>query len=340
MLRKLHSSQDVELGIEVLKMKRALLYLIIAVGVVFPCLAQGLITGNNSTEGNPVNGIDLKYDITAFGARAVGVSGFSTTASCNGTRVITLTEAGSFKDGDGITIYGCGEPNILSTPGPPTVTPSIATGGTTTGIVTNSPLGPSVYSYKIVARDKFGALTAAGPVTTIENGQASLGLHTAAISNMVRSDDSVTVNTSTSTVLTAGGLIHITGASDPDFDGWFIVHRVISGTRLVITNTSFDSRGIGWKFGEALIHLLGGTVAFYLSNHIKWAAVKDAWEYYIYGGPGSDTFMLIGQGIFKSHQRMIGSIMSLTIMEQYLWRARRFLLMCRKLRPPPRPMIP
>jgi hypothetical protein len=275
--------------------KSALLYLAISFGVVLPCLAQGLGTDNTRTENDRFKRTDPLFDITAYGARSVGVSGFSTTASCNGTKAITLGSASSFQNGDGITIGGCGAPNAMSTPGAPTaVTPSIASGGTTTGIVINSPTGSSTYSYKIVARDKYGALTAAGSATTIKTGQALLGLQTAKITTESLSSDFITVNTLASTVLIAGALVHITGASDPDFDGWFIVHTVNSGTQFVIANAPIDSRGIGWQFGDSASSS-GGNIAFYLSNHIKWAAVKGAWEYYIYGGPGITTFNLIGQ---------------------------------------------
>ena len=107
-------------------------------------------------------------------------------------------------------------------PGAPTVTPNIAAGGTATGIVINSPTGSSTYSYEIVARDKYGALTAAGTATTITTGHASLGLRTATITTALRSKDSVTVNTSVESMLVVGALIHITGSSNPDFDGWFM----------------------------------------------------------------------------------------------------------------------
>jgi hypothetical protein len=274
--------------------KNALFYLAILLGAVLPCLAQTLGPDNLRTENDRFKGSEPLLDITTYGARAVGVAGFSTTASCDGTTKIELSSASSFRNGDGITIRGCGSPNAMSTPGAPTVTPSIAAGGTTTGIVINSPTGNSTYSYKIVARDKFGALTAAGSATTITKGQPSLGLQTATIRTESLSNDSITVNTLTSTPLVAGALVHITRASNPNFDGWFIVHKVNSGTQFVITNAPIDSRGIGWEFGDSASSS-GGNIAFYLSNHITWTAVTGAWEYYIYGGPGISTFNLIGQ---------------------------------------------
>jgi hypothetical protein len=274
--------------------KGVLHYLAISFGVVLPCLAQGLGTDNARTENNRNKSPVPVFDITAHGARAVA-SGFSTKASCNGTKAITLAEASSFRNGDGITIYRCGATNTLSTPGAPIVTPSIASAGTATGIVTDSATGSTTASYKIVARDKFGALTAAGPATTITTGQATLGLNTTTITTCTRSNATVTCHTSAPSLIAAGSLVHITGASNPQFDGWYSVSSLNSSSEFVITSTPIDSRGIGWQFGDSASSR-GGTAAYYLSNHITWKAVTNAWEYYIYmqaGGAGN--YKLIGQ---------------------------------------------
>ena len=274
--------------------KSVLLYAAISLVVVFPCLAQDTGTDNARTMNNRFKRPDPLFDITAYGARAVA-SGFFTTASCNGTRTISLAAASSFQNGDGITIYRCGATNTLSTPGAPTVTPSIASAGTATGIVTNSAAGRTTVSYKIVARDKFGGLTAAGPATTITRGQATLGLNTATIKTCTRSNDSVTCDTSAPTLIVANALVHISGASNPDFDGWYTVSSTNSRTKFVINNTPLDSRGIGWRFGDSASSS-GGHAAYYLSNHLTWSAVANAWEYYIYmqaGGAGN--YNLIGQ---------------------------------------------
>jgi hypothetical protein len=275
--------------------KIVLLCLAISLGFVLPCLAQELVTENTRTINNRFKKPDPIFDIIAYGARAVSSIPTTTATMSKGSATAFLESGTSFQNGDGVTIYGAGDTNALSKPGAPKVTPSIAAGGTTTGIVIDSPTGRSTYSYKIVARDKYGALTAAGTATTISTGRAEIGLRTATITTALRAKDSVTVNTLEETTLVAGGLIHITGSSNPDFNGWFIVSTVNSKSQFVITETSIDSRGIGWKFGDSASSS-GGRIAFYLSNHLKWAPVKEAWEYYIYGErPGDSSYKLIGQ---------------------------------------------
>jgi hypothetical protein len=235
-------------------------------------------------------------DITKYGARPLSYPGyFSTTASCVGTTAITLGTASSFQNGDGITIYGCGSNNTLTTPLAPTVTPSVASGGTGTGLVVNSVTASSTYSYEIVARTLQGALTAVGPPTTITTGQASLGLNTTTISTISETNAVVTVDTTAPTLLAAGSLIEITNTSQPNFDGWFIVSTINSSTEFVISGVGIDSRGLGGLLGDSSTSS-GGTIGFYLSNHVTWTPVKGAWEYYIYGErPGDSSYSLMGQ---------------------------------------------
>ena len=289
------SGQQGILCSEVNMMKGTMLYILISFGIVLPCVAQGQETDNTRTMNSRFRLPDSLFDITTYGARAVSAIPKTTVTMAKRSATAFLASATSFRNGDGVTIYGAGGTITLSTPSAPIVTPSIAAGGTTTGIVTDSPTGNSIYSYKVVARDKYGAITAAGTATTIKTGEAPLGLRTATITTASRSKDSVTVNTSAGTLIVVGALIHITGTSDPDFDGWFIVNKVNTRSQFVITKTSIDSRGIGWKFGDSASSS-GGTVAFYLSNHLKWTPVTAAWEYYIYGErPGDSSYNLIGQ---------------------------------------------
>lgn len=276
-------------------MKNLLLCLVISFCAVLSSLAQGVGIDNARIEPERTGGSAPLVDITKYGARMVPSVPNTTATISKGAATAILASPSSFRNGDGVTILGAGKANTLSAPGAPIVTPSVATGGTTTGIVTDSPAGKSRYSYKIVARDRYGALTAAGTATTVITGQSSLGLRTASITSASRSDDSVTISTSERTLLVVGALIHITGTSNPDFDGWFIVGAVNTEKQFVIRQTSFDSRGIGWKFGDTSTSS-GGTIAFYLSNHLKWMPVADAWEYYIYGErPGETSYNLIGQ---------------------------------------------
>ena len=147
----------------------------------------------------------------------------------------------------------------------------------------------------MVARTKAGGLTAASLATTITTGQAALGLTAATITTEALSSDTITFNTAAPTLIVAGSLIHISGASNPNFDGWFLVATMPTSQQGTLTKTSIDSRGIGWQFGDSASSS-GGTIGYYLSNHLTWTAVTNAWEYYIYmqfGGAGS--YSLIGQ---------------------------------------------
>lgn len=86
----------------------------------------------------------------------------STTGNINASsNILTLSSAIDFKNGQGIAIAGAGASCSLTTPNAPTVNPQGTTGTTT-------------YQYQVVAMDGKGGYTAASPVTTITNGNATL----------------------------------------------------------------------------------------------------------------------------------------------------------------------
>lgn len=254
-------------------------------------------SGITTPDGNSllIKGPDPFADITPFGARSIPVfSQLATTASCAGTTTITLASDPGFVNGDGITIRGCGSTNPLSTPGAPTVVPSIATGMTGTGLVTNSATGGTTVAYKIVARTKYGALTAASPATTISTSQASLGLQTASVTSAARVNDTVTLTMSGATTIVAGTLIHYHDSSNALFSGFFNVASVSGGgATVVLTNTPYDTRAMGWQPGESA-SATGGTVGYFLSNHLSWTAVSGAWEYYIYVSRSGGAYSILG----------------------------------------------
>lgn len=254
-----------------------------------------LALDNTWTNSNRFKGPDPFADITAFHARPIPVfSQLATTANCAGTTTITLAFDPGFVNGDGVTIRGCGSTNPLSTPGAPTVVPSIATGMTGTGLVTNSATGGTTVAYKIVARTKYGALTAASPATTISTSQASLGLQTASVTSAARVNDTVTLTMSGTTPIVAGTLIHYYDSSNALFSGFFNVASVSGGgATVVLTNTPYDTRASGWQPGESS-SATGGTVDYFLSNHISWTAVSGAWEYYIYVSRSGGAYSILG----------------------------------------------
>ncbi len=138
--------------------------------------AVNTFTANQNLDaGLHIKGPDPYSDMARYGGY-FSASPPSTTASCtNASTNVTLASALDFQDaskfpgtnlGNGIVIYQCGAATGLSTPPAPTVTPSGVTGGSTT------------YTYKIVAEDMSGGLTAASAAGTTTTGAATLGLNT------------------------------------------------------------------------------------------------------------------------------------------------------------------
>jgi len=235
-------------------------------------------------------------DIRQFGARAVNVNSIpATTASISsGSATATLASASTFQNGDGITIWGAGPAHSMTTPTAPTVTPSVAEVGTGTGMVVSAPAGATTFNYEIVARDKNGGLTAASTAGTTATGNA-LGAQSVGLTSCSRSNTTVTCTTSSAHGLVVNAQIHINGTVDPSganadaqFGGWYLVASVPDTTHFTYAS-GLDSRN------GALTASTGGTVHWFVCNHVTWTAVTGAWEYYIYSDRSSPgTFSLIG----------------------------------------------
>src|SRR5215469_14457062 len=107
-----------------------------------PCFNVSAPTSSSATaklgcDTHPI-GPNPKVDITQYGARACSVVATPCATGINATTIasnttVTLSAASTFVNGDGIVIYGVGPAISMSTPGAPTVTPSVATIGTNTG---------------------------------------------------------------------------------------------------------------------------------------------------------------------------------------------------------------
>ena len=292
---------------------------IIVGGIYYACTAANTWTRydppSQPGSANPSSGNDCAKgsmpfaDVTCFGARPIFFSGTAprTAASCHGTNKVAVESAAGFQVGDGITIYQCGETNKMGTPAAPLVTPSEAAGETGTGWVVNSPTGNSVYSYVIVARDKFGAVTAPGPTTTIKTGQDKLGLQRASIQSLTRSNDKVTVVTSAANKLVYDAATQIGSTLSRGFNGWFSIGHIDSPTQFELFGTPVDTRAQGWQTKDVTSVGAGGTLSYYLGNHLSWEALPGAWEYYVCAErPGDTHFHLIGvtkpQGITNGYQ--------------------------------------
>jgi hypothetical protein len=280
---------------------------IIVSGLYYACTATNTWTrydppsppgSANPSSGNDCSRGSIPFaDVTCWGARPIFFSGTAprTAASCNGTNKVTLESAAGFQVGDGITIYRCGPTNKMGTPSAVVVTPSEAAGETGTGWVVKSPAGDSIYSYLIVARDKYGAVTAPSPATTIKSGQAKLGLQRASIRSLTRSNDKVTVVTSAENKLVYDAATQIESTLSRGFNGWFSIAHVDSPTQFELFGTPVDTRAQGWQTKDVASVSAGGTLSYYLGNHLSWDALPGAWEYYVCAErPGDSSFHLIG----------------------------------------------
>ena len=292
---------------------------IIVSGVYYACTATNIWTRydppsqpgstNPSSGSNCSKGTIPFADVTCWGARPIFFSGTApqTTASCNGTNNVTLGSAAGFQVGDGVTIYRCGPTNKMGTPAAPVVTPSEAAGETGTGWVVKSPDGGSTYSYVIVARDKYGAVTAPSPATLIKTGQDKLGLQRASIRSLTRSNDKVTVVTTAANKLVYDAATQIESTLSHGFNGWFSIGHIDSPTQFELSGTPVDTRAQGWQTKDVTSVGEGGTLAYYLGNHLSWDALPGAWEYYVCAERPGDTHLhLIGvtkpQGVTSGYQ--------------------------------------
>ncbi|MBZ5528944.1 MAG: hypothetical protein LAN71_13715 [Acidobacteriia bacterium] len=259
----------------------------------------GTFSGNPTFSGSPTFNANFTFkgpnpyvDATAYGVRAVaqnaapaipgvtaGINSASTTA--------TLSVASTFQNGDGVVIFGAGAVHAMTTPGAPTVTPSVASAGTGTGLVVNGPAGGATnYNYQIVARNKSQGLTAASTVGTTAAGSAGLGVQTVTITSLSKSGTTNTVVTSAAHGLSVGSMVNVQGTTDPaDFDGWFVVATVADTTHFTYVNGMDSNAGAGTS-------ATGGTARWWNCNHLTWTAVAGAWEYYIYGRTGGSLTLL------------------------------------------------
>lgn len=223
-------------------------------------------------------------DIRSFGARlvnpAIPPATPGITAACvSGNTAITLSSASSFVNGDGVDIWNCGASPALSTPAAPTVTPSVASGPTGSGMVVNSPACATAYQYQIVAVAFGGGYTPAGTAGTTSTGCA-LGSQSVNITSLSKTANVVTVLTASAHALSVGSHINVQNTTDStNFGGWYIVATVPDNTHFTYLTPS-DTRAGGGATAT------GGTVKWFNANHVTWAAVPNTNFYLIFGRTG------------------------------------------------------
>ncbi len=234
-------------------------------------------------------------DVRAFGVRstATTVTPFvpGITATISGSSFsAALSSASSFKNGDGVTIWGAGIGCSLSTPTGITVTPAIASGPTGTFFDVAAPAGSTSYAYEVIAVDKLGCYTVASSSGTTSTGSASLGSQSIAISGLTQAGNVVTATVGSTAALSTGAYVYVSTSSSIDagtFGGWYQI-TVANGTTFTYLTTNTVAGG------AASTSQSGGTVFYWNSNQVSWSAVPGAYQYYIYGRVGG-SLTLLGQ---------------------------------------------
>ena len=129
----------------------------------------------------------------------------STTGTISfGSSTLRLASAQDFANGQGIVVYKAGAATTLAQPGTPTVTPTNFINGSTT------------YSYRAVAEDRTGGLTAAGAAGSTTTGAATLGLNSIALAQCSRTSGTTTYTSRSAHNLQAGTQVNITGFGGND----------------------------------------------------------------------------------------------------------------------------
>lgn len=234
--------------------------------------------------------IDVRsYHVRTINAHVVPAIPGMTASIASGQNSTTVSAASCprqtgtmcFVNGDGVIIVGAGPAHSLSTPGTPTVTPSVARVGTGTGDVVTGPSGRTSYQYQIVARDKNGGLTAASTVGRTSTGQVALGSQSVSIASAKCSGTTVTATTASPHTLTTGAQIMISVSSGGNSCIGGIGTYQVSGAA---DNTHFTySQGISTANGGSTSFSGTATVYWMNCNHVAWQAVTGAWQYYVYG---------------------------------------------------------
>jgi len=223
-------------------------------------------------------------DIAAYGARAVNLNNpYWTSGTISSGSHSLAVAAVRFLNGDGISVYGAGATNSMSTPSAPTVTPSLAAHSTGVGVTAPAPAGSSSFSYKIVAigswsattaNNLWGAYTAASVAGTTSSGNA-LGYQSVSISTLSEQNCVLTVTTSSAHGLATGAYVVISGTSN---DGFFGGQYIVTG--------SADSTHFTATIGDCTpsAHTgTGGAVGWYNVNHVTFGLPTGAFTAAVYG---------------------------------------------------------
>jgi len=249
--------------------------------------------GTNYFTSDPMRAADhAGIDVTTFGVRAIWTAGGLPQMTCTttaGSKMMTCTSTTGFRVGDGVNVLNAGATNTMTTPLVPTVTPTVSTGGTFTGLVTAGATGSTPYNYCIMGWSLGGGHTACSPVGSTSSGQASLGKQTATISSIQLANNTVTVQTSTAHALLVGcypqpcGEVFIHGTqNEGQFYGRYEAVTVPDATHLTFPSQA-DTRD-----GATADAYTGGQVVWFNQNHIKAQGnLAGNYLYAVYGRSGA-----------------------------------------------------
>lgn len=249
------------------------------------------VGGGSSGNGPPFPGPNPWFDPTAYGARPISGGFIQTTASCiNGSHTIPVSGGDGTNRwlvGDGIMIWGCGATEVMVTPSAPTVRSGQSETETVPDAILASQTGSSTYVYSIFGVDFSQGVTPASPATTITNGLATLGKQQFTISTESLTGSTLTVNTTTSTGIQIGTLVHVELSSNPALSGWFQVATTPSGT-------SFTAANIPITVASTLTST-GGQITFFAGNQVTFTGDHSVFKYGMCGKrPGDSVIHFLG----------------------------------------------
>jgi len=256
--------------------------------------ASGVLTNgdDNINRGPNPNGVDIRF----YGAHPVNLNSGSLVSTCSinaFSSTMTVGSAANITNLDGLACVGAGAAQTMTTPAAPSVIPSGAASLSGTGVLVNSPIGSTQYSYKIAMCDIGYGCTAASSAATISNGLANLGMRGPTISTITNCTSGAT-NTFTclvgsTTEMSAGQTVVIKGTSnDKEYGGVKQILSVVDGTHFNYLSGVDASRGISTTTAT------GGTVYYALGNKIVLPTPTGAGAFYLIYGRTTGAYNLIG----------------------------------------------
>jgi hypothetical protein len=197
-----------------------------------------------------VRPVTSRLAIPAISGITATVTGGSPTVTVSTTSCPFQTGNVCFVNGDGVVIQGAGATQTMTTPAAPTIAPSNANLGTSTGFGAPAPAGATTYNYKVFQCDLGGGCTAPSAAGSTNTGNANLGFQTPlAVTSATRSNDVITFNTPSQPPFGVGAMVAVSAGvgsaivtpADLGFLGWYSVASV-TGTGFTVNFTGLDTR--------------------------------------------------------------------------------------------------